>query len=202
MSKITLRADWAKRRGQGLHNERICSRRRPKPCGTACHEKARRGGCVARAGEFGGVVERLYCRTPRARPGASWGPCRAFRANGAGMRKKPVRICSYPSCRTRTRERYCEAHARLVIGQTRRHVLSSAQRGYGARHRADREWYRRLHYTCERCGEPVFGKNADLHHVESIADRPDLQHDPGNWQILCRQCHARADAERRRGRGG
>jgi len=38
--------------------------------GEACHEKARRGGYVARAGEFGGVVERLYCRTAIERPGA------------------------------------------------------------------------------------------------------------------------------------
>ena len=71
---------------------------------------------------------------------------------------------------------------------------------------ATRRWQRlRLqvlvkHPLCECCGRP----SSQVHHVESIEERPDLAFDEGNLMSLCAACHSRlftaAEVAMRKGR--
>ncbi|WP_432207955.1 HNH endonuclease signature motif containing protein [Ancylobacter polymorphus] len=45
------------------------------------------------------------------------------------------------------------------------------------------------HPTCT-CGEP----SAEVHHLISVRERPDLRLDVANLQCLCRSCHSRITA--------
>ena len=79
--------------------------------------------------------------------------------------------------------------------------------GYCAEHEKTRPVVRRVAYTvtnsrrwrrardafmfanpwCESCGKP----SEELHHIVAHRGDYDLFWEPGNWQALCKRCHAR-----------
>ena len=57
----------------------------------------------------------------------------------------------------------------------------------------DKDWDRlvkeRDHYTCQRCGRLLNGREAHAHHMVPRWFMPDLQYDLDNGITLCTACH-------------
>ncbi len=52
---------------------------------------------------------------------------------------------------------------------------------------------------CELCeAEGIVEAAVEVHHVQPIAQRPDLRLERGNLMCLCVPCHAEQDEQRRR----
>ena len=51
-------------------------------------------------------------------------------------------------------------------------------------------------WLCERCRRRgrYIHKDIEVHHIEKLADRPDLLLDDANLVVLCQSCHKAADA--------
>ena len=78
------------------------------------------------------------------------------------------------------------------------HKQTTKQRGYGSDHRRASEVYRAEHPLCEACVmHSVIGaqSTADLHHIHSIADRPDLRMHRSNWLALCKTHHTQLESD-------
>lgn len=145
-------------------------------------------------------LDRIRRRAPRIRTGLR------TRMNTA---PKP---CRHPGCAALVANaRFCVAHARP----------SQAKAEYDAGHRRDdprlaeaarirssarwqrfRDWFRARHPLC--C-DP-FGVHGELsvavaqvHHVEPLAERPDLACDESNCRPLCTRCHSRVERIERSG---
>ena len=56
--------------------------------------------------------------------------------------------------------------------------------------KAEANWLCEL---CRRRGRYIH-KNIEVHHIEKLAERPDLLLDDGNLVALCQSCHKAADA--------
>lgn len=56
-------------------------------------------------------------------------------------------------------------------------------------------WFRARHPLCEICGRVT----EVVHHVQSVADRPDLALVESNCQALCNRCHSRLEREIQKG---
>ncbi|MCY8971464.1 HNH endonuclease [Bacillus atrophaeus] len=50
--------------------------------------------------------------------------------------------------------------------------------------------YQRDKGVCQCCGKFVFGRDAHVHHIEPISERPDLKLDEENLILYCPKCHA------------
>lgn len=53
-----------------------------------------------------------------------------------------------------------------------------------AQYRSD--FLRAASYQCNRCGT---SERLELHHIETVAARPDLAREPSNIEVLCHKCH-------------
>jgi 5-methylcytosine-specific restriction protein A len=78
---------------------------------------------------------------------------------------------------------------------------SSAQRGYDHRWRETRAAFLREHPLCQDCLEGVPGSGGPrytpaehVHHLQKVADRPELLHEESNLRALCSHCHNRRTA--------
>lgn len=125
------------------------------------------------------------------------------------MSAQPIRRpCRAPGCREyATDGGYCAAHqsrrttsARTYDATTRTGnpalAMAKAIRD-GAAWKRFRAWFRAQHPLC--C-DPL-GLHPDrpepmehVHHVQPLAERPDLALDPGNCQAVCVRCHAQLEA--------
>ena len=45
---------------------------------------------------------------------------------------------------------------------------------------------RAANYKCQRCGS---NHRLEMHHIETVVDRPELAYEPTNIEVLCRLCH-------------
>ncbi len=67
---------------------------------------------------------------------------------------------------------------------------TTKQRGYGHDWRKCRERYLDDNPTCEDCeAMGVVVPAVDVHHVEPIAEAPELRLEPSNLIALCKGCH-------------
>ena len=48
------------------------------------------------------------------------------------------------------------------------------------------DFLRKSNYKCERCDSNL---KLELHHMLTVAERPDLAYDPSNIEVLCSKCH-------------
>lgn len=48
------------------------------------------------------------------------------------------------------------------------------------------EFLRAANYECNRCRGNL---NLELHHIETVAERPDLAYEPTNIEVICKECH-------------
>lgn len=127
------------------------------------------------------------------------------------MPNTPQTPCRYPGCGALVpTPGYCTAHRRhsckTVYDQTVRRedprLAEAARIRSSARWQRFREWFKARHPLC--C-DP-FGVHGELsvqvaqvHHVEPLAERPDLACDEGNCRPLCTRCHARVERIERNG---
>jgi 5-methylcytosine-specific restriction protein A len=103
------------------------------------------------------------------------------------MPDRPYRICAYPRCGARTRERYCSAHKALAA---REYNQTRTNRKHYDRHWvAVRNAYIARHPLCERCeaaGRLVPAEH--VHHIVALGDGGSNADE--NLQALCRPCHS------------
>ena len=101
--------------------------------------------------------------------------------------------------------RFCRCGALVVRGKCKQcdrdgsgHEGSSAQRGYGYDWRKLRERILDEQPTCVDCEKEglIATPATEVHHIKTIAERPDLRLEPSNLAPLCQRCH-----ERRHGKG-
>jgi 5-methylcytosine-specific restriction enzyme A len=103
-----------------------------------------------------------------------------------------LRPCARPGCPDLVDSGYCDHHQ-----QRDRYRGNSNARGYDAAWRRFRSWYIRAFVApdprCQDCGgmfDAAKGwSDVELHHVEKVADRPDLKLTPSNIRHLCKACH-------------
>lgn len=115
------------------------------------------------------------------------------------MPSRPLKPCGHPGCDQLAETGRCEAHAIVHKRQKELWRGSAASRGYGYRHQQERVRHLREHPLCARCLQQGRVTSASvLDHRLPIRVRPDLQHDPKNWQGLCADCHAIKTAEDQR----
>jgi len=103
------------------------------------------------------------------------------------MPDRPYRICSYPGCGARTRERYCPAHKTIAA---REYNKTRTNRKHYDRHWvAVRNRYIGLHPLCEHCLEA--GRLVPAEHVHHIIAPGDGGSNADeNLQALCKPCHS------------
>lgn len=62
--------------------------------------------------------------------------------------------------------------------------------------------FRRAHPLCfdpYRIHYPSFASSTDVHHIKSLAARPDLVYDEANCAAVCKLCHGRLESAVRKG---
>ncbi len=77
-----------------------------------------------------------------------------------------------------------DKRARIIEADKRR--PSPAGRGYASEWRALRKVMLAEQPTCDRCPAPA----TEVHHIQSVRERPDLRLVPSNLMCLCRSCHS------------
>lgn len=97
--------------------------------------------------------------------------------------------CTKAGCRALVRggTSRCDAHPydpRPVVSGSRDPFYNQA------RWRAASRCYRVKHPLCSTCG----AASQMVDHLVPRSERPDLEWVSGNWQALCRRCHARKSA--------
>ncbi len=100
------------------------------------------------------------------------------------IRRCPPNMVQYPPMPTHAMsyaQRTARTHSRPA----------AARRGYSADWQSLREQFLTEHPVCNRCGRVA----VLVHHVRSVADRPDLRLDRNNLESLCRECHAAAHSK-------
>ena len=77
--------------------------------------------------------------------------------------------------------------ARKTVNQLRG---SACKRGYDRRWRKVRELFLKQHPLCRDCLEKeIFEPAVEVHHIQKIADRPELRMNITNLMALCKRCH-------------
>jgi 5-methylcytosine-specific restriction protein A len=105
------------------------------------------------------------------------------------MPDKPWRVCSYPGCGARTRDRYCAAHKSVAAREYNQSRHSGTRQLYGRTWVAVRNRYISMHPLCERCLAAGRLVPADhVHHVVPLASGGDNSDE--NLQSLCKPCHS------------
>lgn len=107
------------------------------------------------------------------------------------MPRRALRPCAAPTCGALVERGYCARHAHRAA-PLERWRGSSRARGY------DQEWrlFRRAfldepeNQTCADCGAP----SRDVHHLQKVADHPELRLVKSNCRALCQACHSRRTA--------
>jgi 5-methylcytosine-specific restriction protein A len=75
--------------------------------------------------------------------------------------------------------------------------VGTNDRGYGDDWRRLSERFRKVNPLCQPCynaGRITAAR--ECHHIEAIADRPDLRLDESNLVAVCRQCHQLIEAQK------
>lgn len=101
------------------------------------------------------------------------------------------RICVHPGCRVKCKGARCEKHKRKPPSPSQLSRASSTQRGYDVHWRRCVAMLLRERRWCEDClerGEITLATEG--HHLQKVADRPDLRLDPDNVRVLCSECHS------------
>jgi len=110
-------------------------------------------------------------------------------------RSAPLRPCRrYPNCSALVAGGgFCERCAKAKNAAPWKQVgKTTAQRGYDAAWQRCREAYVAEHPMCEVCGRDL---TRAVHHVRSLADRPDLRLDSENLLAVCGEaCHRMAES--------
>ena len=106
------------------------------------------------------------------------------------MPDKPWRICSYPGCGARTRDRYCPAHKTIAAREYNQSRHPDSNRIYGRQWRNIRNLYISKHPICELClAVGHYVPATEVHHKLPIDQGGD--HSEDNLQALCKSCHSR-----------
>lgn len=128
------------------------------------------------------------------------------------MPASPSKPCRHPGCAALvTVGSYCPPHIRVPVAKavydaTRRRddpaLAEAARIRNSARWQRFRHWFRARHPLCS---DP-FGDHGEMqapakqvHHVLSLATRPDLACDETNCRPICTVCHARIEGMERAG---
>src|SRR4051812_34659773 len=106
-----------------------------------------------------------------------------------------LRVCSVPGCPNLTGHASgkcdaCRSEARRASDANR---PTARERGYDARHEAERVAYLRDHPMCEDpdgCTEP----SVVLDHIDGLGPKGPRGHDSSNWRALCTTHHNRRTA--------
>jgi len=98
----------------------------------------------------------------------------------------PLTICRRCN-RIATRGLFCDVHA--VRRKDDRGT--SAQRGYDRRWRVFRAHFLRRHPMCADC---VDAAAQEVHHIQKVADAPELRLLESNCLALCKVCHSKRTA--------
>ena len=117
-------------------------------------------------------------------------------AGGNEMPSKPKTVCSYPGCNELTDVGRCDKHRPKPWQDYDDSKRGSAQeRGYNSRWQKARITYLKRHplcVVCEHQGRLTPATVVD-HRTPHRGDQA-LFWDTGNWQPLCRRCHAEKTA--------
>ncbi len=113
------------------------------------------------------------------------------------MATLPGTACRWPGCPEIVKGDYCEQHRNQVRRkydkQTDTRRGSARQRGYDNHWDKFRDWFMNQpgNQYCHRCLElrGDIRKSEVVHHIQAVADRPDLRLVADNCQALCRNCH-------------
>lgn len=112
--------------------------------------------------------------------------------------------CKYSLCNTLTRDAngYCEAHQHLYVEWKRKEykrideVRKDNRSGwYDYRWQRVRKAVLSMYPICQHCNEVVA---TEVHHIESIASRPDLRLAYTNLMAVCYDCHKAIEREKMR----
>lgn len=123
------------------------------------------------------------------------------------------KTCSAPGCHRVVVRGKCELHAAKAQAREQARKAqhdatrpSSTQRGYDPAWSAVRRQYLAAHPDCVGYGAQAgrcHAKAAEVDHIRSVREAPELRLNWGNLRGLCRRCHsARTAKEQAFGRGG
>lgn len=102
----------------------------------------------------------------------------------------PCRIKSCPAMGFRNG--LCISHWRERQKQFDRERGTPAERGYDETWANLRLLYLAEHCLCEECEKHGIVRGAtEVHHIQSIRQRPDLRLHPENLMALCKECHSK-----------
>lgn len=99
------------------------------------------------------------------------------------------RLCAEPGCHELVSRGRCARHANMPKRPDLRE--SAARRGYDATWAKCRAAFLRANPICHDCGAALLDqkRRGHVHHVQKLADRPDLRLDWSNLMALCDSCH-------------
>ena len=116
------------------------------------------------------------------------------------MPQRPFHICNHPGCGAKTKSTYCPAHTTQRSRERDRHRGLPGARGYDHHWRRLRDRKMKQDPACERCDAGgKFTLAEEVHHIISIAERPELRLALDNLQSLCGACHRAITAAQRSG---
>ena len=98
------------------------------------------------------------------------------------MPKRPQKPCKHPGCPQLTDDRYCDQHAKLLIGDR----VGAFERGYSHRWQMARKQFLASHplcVECQRAGKLTPATVVD--HIQPHRGDQALFWDENNWQPLC-----------------
>lgn len=104
-----------------------------------------------------------------------------------------MRPCATPGCTALVKSGRCEKceKVRGNASQAGNDRDSSCRRGYDRKWQAFRSWFLHRHPLCADCKEiGNITPAEEVHHVEKLADRPELRCVEGNCRALCKSCHS------------
>lgn len=100
--------------------------------------------------------------------------------------ERPLRACTYPGCLELVPGGRCRRH------QPGKMRLSARALGYDADWERLRRMFLRRNPMCAECKRQGIVRPAEeVHHKQSIEDRPDLRLNWENLEALCKPCHSR-----------
>jgi len=103
------------------------------------------------------------------------------------MPRRAKRFCA-GRCGLIVESRYCDACAPKFSRETDRR--SAHARGYDRRWREFRLVYLRDNPLCVDCFKDGYAVAAtDVHHIQKLANHPELKYEPANLMALCSQHH-------------
>lgn len=107
------------------------------------------------------------------------------------MLTAPLRPCAAPGCRALVKAGRCEAHRKQRWQQQDERRGTSTERGYDATWRKLRLWFLQRNPLCAECSKRGrIRPAAEVHHIRTIAEAPELRLDPDNLMALCKPCHS------------